>query len=337
MLTNCLPILRSTILSVVVFAGVLTLPFAVAQAAQDHWRAAPISPLPATAPTMPDEDPRKVRLGELMFHDQRLSADNTISCASCHDLNNGGVDGLEKPIGIGGTQGPVNTPTVFNSAYNFTQFWDGRAESLEEQAAGPVHNPAEMGSNWEQVVTKLDRDEKIKSAFRALYQDGITSDNIVDAIATFERTLVTIDAPFDRYLKGDTSAISPQAAHGYDLFQSYGCAACHQGVGVGGNMYQAMGAMGDYFGDRGDVNASDLGRYRVTGREEDRHVFKVPSLRVVARTAPYFHDGSAPTLEDAVHYMAKYQLGREMPEQDLNAIVAFLKSLAGKYVRFDPR
>lgn len=305
------------------------------QAAQENWRGGPVSPLSSE---MSDIDPRKVRLGEEMFHDPRLSADDTISCASCHDLATGGGDGLVKPIGIGGAQGVVNTPTVFNSAYNFTQFWDGRAENLEEQASGPVHNPIEMGSNWNEVVAKLKHDEHINTAFNAIYSDGITGDNIVDAIATFERTLVTINAPFDKYLKGDKSAISAQAARGYELFQSYGCAACHQGVNVGGNMYQTMGAMGDYFGDRGDVKQSDMGRYQVTGREEDRHVFKVPSLRVVTYTAPYFHDGSAKTLEDAVRNMAKYQLGREdMPETDLDAIVAFLKSLAGEYKRFDPQ
>jgi len=305
------------------------------QAAQENWRGGPVSPLPSD---MADIDPRKVQLGEEMFHDPRLSADDTISCASCHNLGSGGVDGLEKPIGIGGAEGVINTPTVFNSAYNFTQFWDGRAENLEEQASGPVHNPAEMGSNWDQVVAKLKRDAQIVAEFNAIYSDGLTSDNIVDAIATFERTLVTINAPFDQYLKGDTSAISEQAARGYELFQSYGCAACHQGVNVGGNMYQTMGAMGDYFGDRGDVKQSDMGRYQITGREEDRHVFKVPSLRVVTYTAPYFHDGSAKTLEDAVRHMAKYQLGREdMPETDLDAIVAFLKSLAGEYKRFDPQ
>jgi len=323
---------RSTIATA---AAVMVLCAHTTQAAQDNWRGEPVSPLSSD---MADTDPRKVHLGEEMFHDPRLSADDTISCASCHNLGSGGADGLEKPLGIGGAEGEINTPTVFNSAYNFTQFWDGRAENLEEQASGPVHNPAEMGSNWDQVVAKLKRDAQIVSAFKAIYSDGVTGDNIVDAIATFERTLVTINAPFDQYLKGDISAISEQAVHGYELFQSYGCAACHQGVNVGGNMYQAMGAMGDYFGDRGDVRKSDMGRYQVTGREEDRHVFKVPSLRVVALTAPYFHDGSAKTLEDAVHHMAKYQLGREdMPEADLDAIVAFLKSLAGEYKRFNPQ
>lgn len=337
MLIRIFALLNAAMPVAVVLCALMIVHHAVAQDAVDSWRAGPIAPLPATPPSMPNTDPRKVRLGEKMFHDLRLSGDNTISCASCHNLSSGGADGMKKPVGIGGAHGTVNTPTVFNSTYNFTQFWDGRAESLEEQASGPVHNPVEMGSNWKQVLSKLKRDKNIKEAFLTLYPDGITSDNIVDAIATFERTLVTVDAPFDRYLKGDKTAISPQAANGYELFQSYGCASCHQGVSVGGNMYQTMGAMGDYFGDRGDVKDSDLGRYQVTQREADRYVFKVPSLRVVARTAPYFHDGTAQTLEDAVRYMAKYQLGRDIPNQDINAIVAFLKSLAGKYLRFDPQ
>jgi len=330
-----LHVARSAITAMVTAAISFALCLDAALADHDEWRGGPVSPLPEHAP---DVDPRKVRLGDDLFHDTRLSADDTISCASCHNLDSGGVDGLEKPIGIGGKHGSVNTPTVFNSAYNFTQFWDGRAENLEEQAAGPVHNPVEMGSNWDQVVTKLERDADIRAAFHALYGDGVTAANIVDAIATFERTLVTINAPFDLYLKGDKSAISAQAVRGYERFQSYGCAACHQGVNVGGNMYQAMGAMGDYFGDRGNEHESDMGRYQITKREEDRHVFKVPSLRMVAQTAPYFHDGSAKTLEDAVRHMAKYQLGRDdMPETDVEDIIAFLKSLAGKYERFNPQ
>lgn len=305
----------------------------VALSAHEDWRGGPIAPFPP----IPNLDPRKVSLGEDLFHDPRLSADDTISCASCHDLTAGGVDGLPKPVGIGGIQGPINTPTVFNSAYNFTQFWDGRAYSLEEQAAGPVHNPIEMGSNWPEVVVKLSNDDRMLMRFRALYADGITGNNIVDAIATFERTLITMDAPFDRYLKGDKTAISKNAVRGYELFQSYGCAACHQGINVGGNMYQAMGAIGDYFGDRGNITASDMGRYHVTGREKDRHVFKVPSLRMVVHTAPYFHDGSTKTLQEAVKHMAKYQLGREMPQTDLNDIIHFLESLAGEYKRFEVR
>lgn len=309
-----------------------TLTDKTAQAEHAPWRAGPFAPLP----DMPDVDPLKVQLGEQLFHDARLSANDTVSCATCHDLNNGGADGREMPLGIDGQQGGVNTPTVFNSAYNFTQFWDGRAANLEQQASGPVHNPVEMGSNWGEVTAKLNNDPQMKNAFDALYDDGITGGNIVDAIATFERTLVTVNGPFDRYLRGDDDAISADAKRGYELFQSYGCAACHQGANVGGNMYQTMGAMGDYFGDRGDEGDNDQGRFHVTGRDQDRHVFKVPSLRMVAHTAPYFHDGRAKTLEDAVELMAKYQLGRELPREDLGPIVAFLRSLAGKYERFAP-
>lgn len=304
----------------------------LAHAEDDPWRGRALVPLPE----IKNIDVDKSNLGESLFHDPRLSADDTISCATCHDLSNGGADGRNLPIGIDGTQGAINTPTVFNSAYNFSQFWDGRADSLEEQAAGPVHNPAEMGSNWADVVAKLNRDKGIKAAFKKSYPDGITGDNIVDAIAVFERTLVTYNAPFDRYLKGDKKAITPTAEHGYELFQSYGCTSCHQGVNIGGNMYQTMGAMGDYFGDRGDESGSDQGRYQVTGRERDRHVFKVPSLRMVAHTAPYFHDGSAATLKDAVQAMAKYQLGRDMPDKDVSHIVEFLGTLAGEYKRFAP-
>lgn len=303
-----------------------------AHAEHPVWRAGPFAPLPG----LPDLDPGKVELGERLFHDTRLSADDTVSCATCHDLGQGGADGRAKSVGIDGREGAVNTPTVFNSAYNFSQFWDGRAENLEQQAAGPVHNPAEMGSNWDEVTAKLNADPDLKDAFGDLYDDGVTGDNIVDAIATFERTLVTFDAPFDRYLMGDDDAISADAKRGYELFQSYGCASCHQGANIGGNMYQTMGAMGDYFGDRGEEGDTDQGRYQVTGRDRDRHVFKVPSLRMVAHTAPYFHDGRAKTLEDAVLMMAKYQLGRELPREDLEPIIAFLHALAGQYKRFEP-
>lgn len=313
---------------------VAALMFLSVPAAAEHlnWRDEPIRPLPELEAI----DPRKAALGERLFHDARLSADDSVSCATCHDLNHGGADGRKKPVGIQGAVGSVNTPTVFNSAYNFSQFWDGRALNLEEQAAGPVHNPKEMGSNWDQVTAKLNTDFEMKAKFRELYEDGITGGNIVDAIAAFERTLVTIDAPFDRYLRGEMDAISADAKRGYELFQSYGCASCHQGVNVGGNMYQTMGAMGDYFGDRGGETESDQGRYKVTGRDEDRHVFKVPSLRMVAHTAPYFHDGQAKTLEEAIEYMAKYQLGRDIPKADMKPIVEFLRSLAGEYKRFEP-
>lgn len=275
-------------------------------------------------------DERKAALGRLLFHEKRLSKDNTLSCASCHDLDKAGMDGLSTAVGINGQRGTVNSPTVLNSGFNFSQFWDGRADTLESQVAGPVHNDIEMGSSWSEVIAKLGRDPEYRRSFKAIWEDGITPANIQSAIAEFERTLVTPNSPFDRYLKGDRTALSPEARQGWDLFRNLGCIACHQGVNMGGNLYANLGVMGDYFADRGQpVEKADLGRFNVTGREEDRHVFKVPTMRNVALTGPYLHDGTLQRLEDAVDVMARYQLGIELPEQDRRALVAFLSSLNG--------
>ena len=295
---------------------------AVGQVALDE----PIKPIP----TENKLHPAKVALGDRLFHDKRLSKDNSLSCASCHDLARGGVDGTPVSVGIGGARGPINAPTVYNAALNFRQFWDGRAASLEEQAAGPVHNPLEMGSNWPEVLAKLNRDATLVGEFKKLYPDGMTGKNIQDAIAVFERSLVTPNARFDKYLRGDRNALTADEVRGYQLFKSYGCVACHQGVNVGGNMFQTFGVMGDYFAKRGNPQAADLGRYNVTKAESDKHVFKVPSLRNVALTAPYFHDGSAQTLQDAVDVMFKYQLGRPAAPQDKELIVRFLHTLTGE-------
>jgi cytochrome c peroxidase len=282
-------------------------------------------------------DSGKVALGDRLFHDPRLSTDNTVSCASCHVLKTDGADSLPTAIGVGGAKGPLKTPTVYNSAFNFAQFWDGRAETLEEQAAGPVHNPLEMNSNWEEVIRKLTRDPKMVEAFQVLYEDGITPDNIVDAIATFERSLITVDAPFDRWLKGDDSALDEMELKGYELFKSYGCSSCHQGRNVGGNLYASMGAMGDYFADRGEeITTADLGRYNVTGNDEDKHFFKVPSLRLAVLQKYYFHDASTNSLHEAIRTMGRYQLGRMIPDSDAAAIAVFLKSLVGSHPRLEP-
>lgn len=283
-------------------------------------------PLPRTLPL----DARKVALGQRLFHDVRLSADDTVSCASCHNLAGGGVDNRARSIGVKGGMGGINAPTVFNSGLNFVQFWDGRAPTLEAQIEGPVNHPLEMASNWGQVLGKLAQDADYRQRFAALYEDGLTPANIKDAIATFERALLTPDSPFDRYLRGEVDALDAQARRGWELFQSYGCVSCHQGVNLGGNFFERMGLMGDYFGDRGQITEADYGRYNVTHDEADRYYFRVPSLRNVALTYPYFHDGSAPTLYDAVRTMAKYQLGRPMPDDDVAAIVAFLQSLTGQ-------
>lgn len=284
-------------------------------------------------PQVPKLPPDKVALGKALFSDVRLSRDNSISCASCHDLATFGHDRRRVSTGVGGAQGSVNAPTVFNASLNFVQFWDGRAASLEEQAAGPVHNPLEMATDWATAIGKLQADDAFRRDFRRVYPDGVTAANLADAIATFERTLLTEDAPFDRYLRGDQRAIDAQASQGYRRFRELGCASCHQGVNIGGNMFQRFGVMADYFGDQArqrPLVAADFGRFNVTGQEVDRHVFKVPSLRNVAETAPYFHDGSAATLDDAVTIMGRYQLGRELSRDEVESLVAFLKTLTGR-------
>jgi cytochrome c peroxidase len=296
-------------------------------------------PLPITAssepiqpiPEPPRLDPRKVELGNRLFHDPRLSRDNSVACATCHSLSQGGTDHRTHSVGIDGQVGQLNSPTVFNSALNFRQFWDGRAETLEGQVDGPTHNPAEMGSSWPDIVAKLSRDPLYLAAFAGLYRDGVQPANIRDAIATFERSLTTPNSRFDRFLRGEATSITEEEKAGYALFKTLGCVACHQGAAIGGNMFQKFGVMGDYFADRGHQTSADLGRFNVTGRDEDRHTFKVPSLRNVARTAPYFHDGSARTLEEAVAVMAKYQLGRTLSRSDVELLVKFLNALTGEY------
>ena len=288
----------------------------------------PLQPIvPLTA--IENLSPERVALGRSLFHDSRLSADFSLACASCHKLDQGGADGLRVSLGIGGAIGQINAPTVLNSGYSLAQFWDGRAATLEEQAGGPVHNPIEMGSNWAQVLSRLAQDTDFKTAFLRAYPDGLTANNLADAISTFERSLVTLNARFDRYLRGESTVLSALEISGYRLFRDFGCISCHQGALVGGNMYQKFGVLGNFFAGRPTTTA-DLGRYNVTQREEDRHVFKVPSLRNVALTAPYFHDGSADTLEQAVAVMARVQLGRELLSDEVEAIVAFLNTLSGE-------
>lgn len=285
----------------------------------------PIQPLPLDFP----HDAQKAALGKTLFQDRRLSGDGTVSCASCHDVTRGGTDGLPVSIGAGGSRGVMNAPTVFNTAFNFRQFWDGRAHTLLEQMDGPISNPVEMDSSWTAAQKKIEADEGYRTSFNRLY-GGLTVEAMKDAIHQFERSLVTANAPFDRYLRGDPDAITAEQKRGYEKFKSYGCVSCHQGMNVGGNMFQTMGVMGNYFADRGKETKADLGRFNVTGRAEDKHVFRVPSLRNVAKTAPYFHDGSAKTLNEAVRIMARYQLGQEISRQDAAAIVKFLESLSGE-------
>jgi cytochrome c peroxidase len=298
------------------------------QKAKEAPRATTREPLEAV-PETPKLDAKVVALGRKLFHEPRLSGDGKISCSSCHDLAKGGVDGKPLSAGVEGKPGLVNAPSVYNAALNFVQFWDGRAATLEEQAGFPIVNPIEMAMTWERALAFLRADPGYAPAFGSAFTDGVTEANVRRALADFERTLLTRGAPFDRFLSGEQQALSPEARTGYETFKAVGCIACHQGRNVGGNMFQRFGVLGDYFKDRGHVTEADYGRFNVTHNEADRYVFRVPSLRNVARTAPYFHDGSAQTLNQAVQVMARYQLGRKLGDDQVTSIIAFLQSLSG--------
>jgi cytochrome c peroxidase len=275
-------------------------------------------------------DPRKVKLGEKLFYDPRLSHNNKIACSSCHHLQSGGTDGQTFSIGINGAVGPVTSLTVLNSGFNLSFFWDGRAETLEQQTEGPLQNPLEMGSTWSEVTAKLQASPEYADAYQHIYKTQIQPEGVKELIAVFERSLSTPNSRFDQYLRGNTAALNAREQQGFLLFKTLGCVSCHQGVNMGGNMYQKLGIMAPYFEDRGHLTKADLGRFNVTGNEMDIHMFKVPTLRNIALTAPYFHDGHARTLEDAVQMMGKYQLGRELSKSETTLIVEFLRTLTGE-------
>ena len=278
-------------------------------------------------------DPAKAELGYALFHDPRLSVDNTVSCASCHDLGTAGVDNHRYSHGVNDLLGGVNAPTVFNAVYNFVQFWDGRAQTLADQAAGPPLNPVEMASeSFDQIIAKLKADKQFARAFVKVYSDGITAANITDAIEQFERTLITPDSKFDKWLRGDDSALTADELKGYELFKKYDCATCHAGPNLGGLSYELMGLRRHYFAERGlELTNEDNGRYKETQQERDRHRFKVPGLRNVEHTWPYYHDGTRETLEEAVRDMGLYQSGVELTDSEVAGITAFLKTLTGEY------
>ncbi len=282
-------------------------------------------PLPSVSSTEPPAD--RVELGRLLFHDPRLSASETISCASCHSLATWGVDNRPVSPGHRAQTGTRNSPTVLNAFLNERQFWDGRAGDLVEQAKGPILNPVEMAMDNETLaVGRIARIPGYAMAFRRAFpgaEPPVTFDNIARAIADFEKVLAT-PARFDRFLEGDASALSQPERRGLQRFMSAGCAGCHAGVGVGGTGFQKFGISRPYAFEK------DLGRYLVTKRDEDRFVFKVPTLRNVTRTHPYFHDGGIGTLEEAVTVMGQTQLGRSMPKAETADITAFLGTLQGE-------
>lgn len=285
-----------------------------------------IQPLPLKI----DLDIDKVSLGERLFHDVQLSVDDSISCANCHGLTMAGTIAEDRAKGVDGQLGKRNPPTVFNSGYNAFQHWDRRFDTLEEQVSGPILNPVEMNSSWPLVLEKLQRDSDYRQLFSNIYPEGITQNSVENAIATFERSLITPNSPFDRFLRGETEALTLDQKDGYQLFRSLGCISCHQGINIGGNLLQKIGLFSGYVNSNSTANI-DLGRFDITGREEDKFVFKVPSLRNVAKTAPYFHDGSVATLEEAIRLMAQYQLGRDISSDEVVKIRVFLESLTGTY------
>ena len=285
-----------------------------------------IQPIPDSIPL----NPIKVALGEKLFKDPRLS-NSAVSCSSCHNLHQAGIDGLKTSINVMGGMDEMNTPTVFNSGLSFKQLWNGSADSLEDQIEDVIHNPKHMNSNWPSIIGRLKSDTSYIRTFNATYKEGLTATSIKDAIATFERSLNTPHAPFDLYLKGDENAITEDQKAGFVLFKDYGCISCHQGVAIGANLLARFGVFKDPFANRKDLSATDLGRYAYTNDPMDKHVFKVPSLRNIALTAPYFHDGSASTLDEAIRRMAAAQLGRVPDTSDIKLISAFLHSLTGTY------
>lgn len=268
----------------------------------------PITPVPAP----PAADPQKLALGERLFFDPRLSRDGTRSCASCHDIRTNGAGGRQHDEAFDGSKLPLNTPTVFNAALSFRLNWEGNFRSLEAQAEALLKNPSVMGNSLDEVAGKLSADPDIMRQFRVAYGHGPDRSSLLDAIATYERSLLTPGSRFDRWLAGDAAALSAEEQDGYELFKSIGCASCHQGVNVGGNMFQRHGIFHPLASPRPEV-------------------LRVPSLRNVATTPPYFHDGSTPTLDEAVREMGAAQLDRILSHEQVEAIVAFLKTLTGTY------
>lgn len=302
--------------------------------------------LPATAP-IPADNPQsdaKIELGKQLFFDPRLSASGTVSCNSCHNVMGNGTDSIRTSFGVFGERGGRNSPTVWNAAFYSTQFWDGRAATLEDQAKGPILNPIEMAMPDESSA--VDRIRSIPgyvSQFETVFggEVPVNYDNIAKAIASYERTLVTPDSPFDRFINGDKEALNSSAQRGMQTVQDIGCTACHSGpifagpgtLPIGQGFFQRFPLLNDSEYVAKYRLAEDLGRYTVTEKESDKHMWRVPTWRNVALTAPYFHNGSVDTLDEAVRVMAKTQLGLDLSAEQVGDIVAFLESLTGEFPR----
>jgi len=292
--------------------------------------------LPTTAPAPADNPttPEKVELGKMLYHDPRLSSSGTVACASCHNTMLGGEDNRPNSVGVGAQTGGRSAPTVWNAAFNKVQFWDGRAASLEEQAAGPVTNPIEMGmKSWDEVVARLKTIEGYQDAFtKAFGPNSISKDNATKAIAAYERTLITPNSPYDKYVNGDKSALNAQQVRGMEKATQLGCTSCHSTAAFnGGGGFQKFPLYSNGYFEAQYHFSKDLGVAAVTNKDSDKHLFKVPTLRNIALTAPYFHNGSVKTLDQAVRVMGKLQLDKDLTDAEVADIVAFLNVLTGEF------
>ncbi len=293
-----------------------------------NYRQEPIYPIPQEIIV----NDSKAKLGEMLFLDTRLSKNNSIACISCHHLDAGGDDGVAIGITLlADDQHILNTPSIFNARYNFRQNWDGSSKTLHQQINAAMNSHHIYDNEWATVITTLLADKDFENKFSKVYNDGITKNNIIDAIVEFEQTLITPNSRFDRYLRNENIELTKNEIDGYLIFKELGCISCHQGINIGGNLYQKFGVFYNYIAERGDIRQSDYGRMNITNRQMDAFVFKVPSLRNVAVTAPYLHDGSAETIEEAILIMGKTQLGRILTENEIFLIKSFLYTLTGEY------
>ena len=299
-------------------------PLAVVPPLSENAGREAIVPLPLSVAV----DEPLARLGAALFSDTIMSEDGKVSCASCHRPEHGMADGRAVSVVPPREPTTLNATTLYNVRFFPRLTWTGRFPDLGAHLDFLVVSQKVLGSSWEAVAKRLTASPDWSARFRAQFKDGVSVDNARAALVEYERSLVTPGAPFDRWLGGDRTALSDDAVAGYGLFSSYGCVSCHQGIAIGANLYQRLGVMGDYFAGRAP-RARDLGRYEQTRQEEDRHVFRVPSLRNVALTAPYLHDGTIPTLPAVVNVMADAQLGVVLAPAEVSAITAFLESLTG--------
>jgi cytochrome c peroxidase len=314
-------------LPTVVPLSLLVLALVVAGAGAEQALEEPITPVPSRA----DWNAARAALGSKLFYDKRLSRGDRVACVSCHRLDRGGGDEHPRATGLDGKLLDFNTPTIFNVTLNFRLNWRGNFRTLEEQNEAVLLDSRLMNSSWEELLSKLRADPEYRASFASLYGSDPVRTSVLDALAVFQRSLTTPNARFDRYLRGEENAITAEERRGYLLFKAYGCVTCHQGVNVGGNLFQKFGIFFNPFAQRATTTTADLGRYGITGQERDRHVFRVPSLRNVAVAAPYFHDGSVASLFEAVEIMARSQLGRTIEAQEIEVIVKFLATLTGEY------